>query len=192
MIRFFKKAVIGSNKGISIVLAVIIIIVLGLAGSIFAYLTASGSLVSRSNLTSAAAKYAAKSGVDITMYIFKTSGLAALTSTPPAAAGCPAAPVIPPGVSGKFGENIEYLYGNLGNYDDYAPSFCALIAEDSDTKLPCLYVISSNGFAGGTEREITTEAGINYGLNTNKKGISTIVCPGTETTIFVENELPNG
>ncbi len=186
MIRFFKKAVIGSNRGISIVLAVIIIIVLGLAGSIFAYLTASGSLVSRSNLTSAAAKYAAKSGVDITMYI--TSGLSALTSTPPAAAGCPAAPVIPPGVSGKFGRNIEYLYGNLGNYDDYAPSFCALIAEDSDTKLPCLYVISSNGFAGGTEREITTEAGINYGLN--KKG--QISCPGTETTIFVENELPNG
>ena len=110
--RYFKKKVIGSNKGISIVLAIIIIIVLGLAGSIFAYLTSSGNITSRSNLTSAAAKYAAKSGVEITFWEMENNGAFFNGPTPQ---GCPTKPVCPPGIIffrlcffGDFFGNVAY------------------------------------------------------------------------------------
>ena len=172
MIKFFKKTVIGSNRGISIILAIIIIVILGLAGSIFAYLMASGSIVSRSNLTSAEAKYAAKSGVEITFYELENAGTFQ-GSQPP---GCPASPVLPPGVSGGTGTPY-YLLGNLrGNLPapvNYTPTFCAVKGKLRGGG-NC-YIITSNGFAGGTEREITAEVGGN----------------GNCTGIYVETELPN-
>ncbi len=185
--RYFKKTVIGSDKGISIILAIIIIIVLGLAGSIFAYLTSSGDITSRSNLTSAAAKYAAKSGVEITFYELENSGGFA---GPPPPQGCPEKPVPPPGVGGTL-TAINYLSGNLqGNLKtvapgtNYTPTFCATEGQLSGSGNCTYYVITSNGFAGGTEREITAEAG----KCKNVKG----QCSGKCTGIYVETELPNG
>ena len=185
MIKFFKNGLVSSNKGISIVLAIIIIIVLGLAGSIFAYLTSSGNITSRSNLTSAAAKYAAKSGVEITLYELEPKNNGAFsTGTPPP--GCPVSPVLPPGVSGTPSNNqYQYLSGNLQGglppSSDYTPTFCAV--EGALGKVgtgscsgTTFYVITSNGFAGGTEREVTAEVGIG----------------GNCTGIYVETELPNG
>ena len=182
MIKFLKNGVVNSNKGISIILAIIIIIVLGLAGSIFAYLMASGSIVSRSNLTGVAAKYAAKSGVEITLYELENQG--AFSGTRPS--GCPNPPVLPPGVSGSIG-SPQYLSGNLqGNLlhsVNYTPAFCAvygtLSGTGGGTGNCTYYIITSNGFAGGTEREVTAEVGI--------KGTGTGNCTG----IYVEAELPN-
>ena len=178
MIKFFKNGLVSSNKGISIILAIIIIIVLGLAGSIFAYLMSSGNITSRSNLTSAAAKYAAKSGVEITFYELENGG-AFSTGTPPP--GCSAKPVPPPGVSGSPGA-IKYLSGNLQGSlpksSEYTPTFCAVEGKLDNVTGSCsatFYVITSNGFAGGTERGVTAEVGIGSG------------CTG----IYVETELPN-
>ena len=177
-VRFFKKTIIGSDKGISIVLAIIIIIVLGLAGSIFAYLTSSGNITSRSNLTSAAAKYAAKSGVEITMYEIEQPGNN-FSPTPPPGSDCPS-PVLPPGVTGSL-SNISYLSGNLqGNMStssEYTPTFCAVKGKLKGGGNCTYYIITSNGFADGTEREVTAEVGIGGGN-----------CTG----IYVETELPNG
>ena len=188
--RYFKKKVIGSNKGISIVLAIIIIIVLGLAGSIFAYLTSSGNITSRSNLTSAAAKYAAKSGVEITFWEIENHPPPSSYFSSTQLSGCPASPVCPPGVCNvpplnrKLTGSPQYLSGNLQGgvpqSSNYTPTFCAVYESLSGNKINgCSpYVITSNGFAGGTEREVTAEVGY-------KKG-------GNCTGIYVETELPNG
>ena len=185
MIKFFKNGLVSSNKGISIILAIIIIIVLGLAGSIFAYLTSSGNITSRSNLTSAAAKYAAKSGVEITFYELEQHPPGPF-STPPPPLSCPTTPVLPPGVTGST-SSPQYLSGNLqGNLpksSEYTPTFCAVEgtlgkATAGSCKGTTFYIITSNGFAGGTEREVTAEVGIKNGGN----------CTG----IYVETELPNG
>ena len=196
MIKFFEKRVIGSDKGISIVLAIIIIIVLGLAGSIFAYLTSSGDITSRSNLTSGAAKYAAKSGVEMTFWELEHSG--PFAGQPPPQ-GCPASPVCPPGVCNVPPLNrtltgtYYYLSGNLqGNLKtvapgaNYTPTFCAVEGQLSGGGGGncAYYVITSNGFAGGTEREVTAEVG----KCKNGKG----QCGGNCTGIYVETELPNG
>ncbi len=188
MIKFFKNGVVSSNRGISIILAIIIIVVLGLAGSIFAYLMASGSIVSRSNLTSAAAKYAAKSGVEITLYELENGG--AFSGSRPSGSGCPSSPVLPPGVSGGIGL-LQYLSGNLqGNLPssvNYTPAFCAVEGEltGAGTSNCTYYIITSNGFAGGTEREITAEVVI--------KGSGTSACPtnGGGTGIYIEAEPSN-
>ena len=188
--RYFKKTVIGSDKGISIILAIIIIIVLGLAGSIFAYLTSSGDITSRSNLTSAAAKYAAKSGVEITFYELENNGAFFNGLTPQ---GCPTIPVKPPGVNRTLTGGYYYLSGNLqGNLKtvapgtNYTPTFCAVYGSLSGNKTNGCdpYVITSNGFAGGTEREVTAEAG----KCKDGKG----QCNGKCTGIYAETELPNG
>ena len=192
MIKFFKNGLVSSNKGISIILAIIIIIVLGLAGSIFAYLTSSGNITSRSNLTSAAAKYAAKSGVEITFYELENSGA---FSTPPPPLSCPKNPVPPPGVSGSVKPGTtQYLSGNLqggpGSFletfapgANYTPTFCAVEGTLGRGTHNCssttFYVITSNGFAGGTEREVTAEVGIKPGGG------------NCTTGIYVETELPN-
>jgi hypothetical protein len=192
MIKFFKNGLVSSNKGISIVLAIIIIIVLGLAGSIFAYLTSSGNITSRSNLTSAAAKYAAKSGVEITMWEIKNVGSGAFSSSP--LPGCPASPIIPPLVNRTLTSgSYFYLSGNLqggpGSFletvapgANYTPTFCAVYGSLNGGKINGCdpYVITSNGFAGGTEREVTAEVSI--------KGNGEGNCTG----IYVETELPNG
>jgi hypothetical protein len=181
MIKFFKNGLVSSNKGISIILAIIIIIVLGLAGSIFAYLTSSGNIISRSNLTSAAAKYAAKSGVEITFYELENNYPAGFNPTNPNTSMCPASLVLPPGVSGTPGTiTIKYLSGNLQGSlppsSEYTPTFCAVEGKLTGGGGNCTYyVITSNGFAGGTEREVTAEVGIGSG------------CTG----IYVETELPN-
>ena len=177
MIKFFKNGLVSSNKGISIILAIIIIIVLGLAGSIFAYLTSSGNITSRSNLTSAAAKYAAKSGVEITFYELEPKNHGAFSAPPPPS--CLKNPAPLPGVGTPGGS--EYLSGNLqGNLpqsSEYTPTFCAVEGKltGGGSGNCTYYVITSNGFAGGTEREVTAEVGIGSG------------CTG----IYVETELPN-
>ena len=162
MIKFFKKTVIGSNRGISIILAIIIIVILGLAGSIFAYLMASGSIVSRSNLTSAEAKYAAKSGVEITLYEIEQGNSGDFSNSQ--LSGCPTFPIIPPSVNRTLTGSPSYLSGNLqGNMStssNYTPTFCAVEGE-LDTS--SYYIITSNGFAGGTEREVTAEVAISGG-----------------------------
>ncbi len=181
MIKFFKKTVIGSNRGISIILAIIIIVILGLAGSIFAYLMASGSIVSRSNLTSAEAKYAAKSGVEITLYEIEQGNSGDFSNSQ--LSGCPTFPIIPPSVNRTLTGSPSYLSGNLqGNMStssNYTPTFCAVYRSLSGNKINGCdpYIITSNGFAGGTEREITAEVGGNGNGN----------CTG----IYVETELPN-
>ena len=184
MIKFFKNKVIKSNKGISIIFAIIIIVLMGLAGSVFAYLMASSGITSRQDLTSAAAKYAAKSGIEIAMYQLlhqKNNS----SSSAPAGVSCPNKPVIPPGVFSFTSTTIHYIYGNLApinqSIDNYTPSFCALVAENSNPS--CLYIITANGQAGGTTREISAEVGIKYNKTNN--------CSATTNTIFVENELPN-
>ncbi|MCL4321039.1 MAG: hypothetical protein M0016_02140 [Deltaproteobacteria bacterium] len=182
IIKFFKNGVIGSNKGISIILAIIIIVILGLAGSIFAYLISSGSIVSRSNLLSAEAKYAAKSGVEITMYELEQNPNP-FSGSP--LSGCPTNPVLPPVVEGSIGSPL-YLSGNLQGglppSADYTPTFCAVegtLTLSGSTGGNCTYyIITSNGFAGGTEREVTAEVGIKKNGNN---------CTG----IYVESELPN-
>ena len=189
MIKFFKNGLVSSNKGISIILAIIIIIVLGLAGSIFAYLTSSGNITSRSNLTSAAAKYAAKSGVEITMWEIEQPGNNFSVSK---LSGCPASPIIAPLLppNRTLTGSYFYLSGNLqggpGSFletvapgANYTPTFCAVYGSlNGGTIHGCdPYVITSNGFAGGTEREVTAEVGI-------KKN-------GGCTGIYVETELPN-
>ena len=191
MVKFIKKAakeVIGSNRGISIILAIIIIIVLGLAGSIFAYLMSSGNITSRSNLTGAEAKYAAKSGVEITMYEIEYGNSGDFSSSPPPP-GCPTFPIIPPFMSGTLGSSSYYLSGNLqGNLSlsyNYTPTFCAVYGSWSGNINGCnSYIVTSNGFAGGTEREITAEIVIKGGGNS--------ACPTSDKTgIYVETELPN-
>ena len=181
----FKLKKLNNDKGISIILAIIIIIVLGLAGSIFAYLMSSGSINSRADLLSAEAKYAAKSGVELTMYELEKNGQFAPPS--PVPPGCPATPVLPPGVTGTVNSPYQYLSGNLqGSLPpsvNFTPTFCAVEETLSLQGGPgqggscTYYIITSNGFAGGTEREITAEVGISNG---NK-------CTG----IYVETELPN-
>ena len=193
----FKLKKLNNDKGISIILAIIIIIVLGLAGSIFAYLMSSGSINSRADLLSAEAKYAAKSGVELTMYELEKNGQFAPPS--PVPPGCPATPVLPPGVTGTVNSPYQYLSGNLqGSLPpsvNFTPTFCAVEETLSLQGGPgqggpgqggpgqggscTYYIITSNGFAGGTEREITAEVGISNG-NGNK-------CTG----IYVETELPN-
>ena len=188
----FKLKKLNNDKGISIILAIIIIIVLGLAGSIFAYLMSSGSINSRADLLSAEAKYAAKSGVELTLYELEQQPPQKLAS-PPTPPGCPATPVKPPGVTGKVNKPYQYLSGNLqGNLSpsvNFTPTFCAVEGElnlQSGTGGPgncAYYVITSNGFAGGTEREITAEVGI------QGQGQGQGSCTGTG--IYVETELPN-
>ena len=173
---------LNDDKGISIILAIIIIIVLGLAGSIFAYLMSSGSINSRADLLSAEAKYAAKSGVELTLYELEISGQFVPGNKPPS--GCPANPVIPPGVTEKIKTPYQYLSGNLqGNLPqsvNFTPTFCAVegsLQGNGQGNGGCAYyIITSNGFAGGTEREITAEVG---------KGNNS--CTG----IYIETELPN-
>ena len=187
----FKLKKLNNDKGISIILAIIVIIVLGLAGSIFAYLMSSGSINSRADLLSAEAKYAAKSGVELTLYELENQkNFGKLQPL-----GCPATPVLPPGVTGTVNPPYQYLSGNLqGNLSpsvNFTPTFCAVEGElnlQSGTGGPgncAYYVITSNGFAGGTEREITAEVGISKGNgNVNGNGNN---CAG----IYVETELPN-
>ncbi len=181
----FKLKKLNNDKGISIILAIIVIIVLGLAGSIFAYLMSSGSINSRADLLSAEAKYAAKSGVELTLYELEQPTTPKKFKNPPAPPGCPATPVLPPGVTGTVNSPYQYLLGNLqGDLSpsvNFTPTFCAV-----EGKLPVqgqctYYIITSNGFAGGTEREITAEVGIS---NDNGNGNN---CTG----IYVETELPN-
>jgi hypothetical protein len=183
----FKLKQLNNDKGISIILAIIIIIVLGLAGSIFAYLMSSGSINSRADLLSAEAKYAAKSGVELTLYELEKTppNLAPPYNTPP---GCPTKYVLPPGPTVKNSTKKGYLSGNLQGYlspsVNFTPTFCAMITTVTITFTPnCnggkFYIINSNGFAGGTEREITAEVGISNGNGNN--------CTG----IYVETELPN-
>ncbi len=186
MIKFFRSGFVGSNKGISIILAIIIIVILGLAGSIFAYLMASGSIVSRSNLLSAEAKYASKSGIEITLYGIENN--LAFSLTPPSA--CPASPVSPPGVGVKT-TSLGYLSGDLaGNLPtsvNYTPAFCAVEgtlkkAGKAGKAGKCTYyydIITSNGLAGGTEREVTAEVYVGTGTG----------C--TPAVIYVEAEPPN-
>ncbi len=173
MIKLFPNRIIKSNKGISIILAIIMIIILGLAGSVFAYLIASGSIVSRSNLLSAEAKYAAKSGVEITLYQIKNSGTFSRTRLK----GCPLPPVFTGNVTVTA---VGYLSGNLHGHlpvgANYTPTFCAVEGKlDSGTEGCTYYVIKSNGFAGGTKREITARVGVDN------------ECTG----IYVESEQPN-
>ncbi len=175
MVKLFPNRIIKSNKGISIILAIIIIIILGLAGSVFAYLIASGSIVSRSNLLSAEAKYAAKSGVEITFYQIEKGG--AFLETRPS--GCPLSPVLAQKTTVTA---VQYLSGNIqGNLPDgvnYTPTFCAAEGKLSSPDNCTYYAITSNGFAGGTKREITAEVGVEK----NDKG-----CTG----IYAESEQPN-
>ncbi|MHB1661589.1 MAG: hypothetical protein ACYCTD_05765 [bacterium] len=194
MIEFFKNRVIGSDRGISIILAIIVIIMLGLAGSVFAYLMASGSITSRSDLLSAEAKYAAKSGVEMTLYELEQkqngNGNGKLFSVT-ALQGCPTTSVLPPGVSGTapvqgfFSGNLagNLPTGSSPNSVNYTPTFCAvegkLTPQPTGNCTPTYYVITSNGFAGGTEREVAAEVGIKNGTGNN--------CTG----IYVEAELPN-
>ena len=183
----FKLKQLNNDKGISIILAIIIIIVLGLAGSIFAYLMSSGSINSRADLLSAEAKYAAKSGVELTLYELENQKKFGKLQP----LGCPATPVLPPGVTGTVNPLYQYLSGNLqGSLPpsvNFTPTFCAVEGElnlQSGTGGPgncAYYVITSNGFAGGTEREITAEVGI--------QGQGQGSCTGTG--IYVETELPN-
>ena len=181
----FKLKQLNNDNGISIILAIIIIIVLGLAGSIFAYLMSSGSINSRADLLSAEAKYAAKSGVELTLYELEQQPPQKLAS-PPTPPGCPATPVKPPGVTGKVNKPYQYLSGNLqGNLSpsvNFTPTFCAVEGKLTGPggQNCTYYIITSNGFAGGTEREITAEVGISNGNKGNK-------CTG----IYVETELPN-
>jgi hypothetical protein len=216
MIKFFKNRVIKSNKGISIIFAIIIIVLMGLAGSVFAYLIASGSITSRSNLLSAEAKYAAKSGVEITLYEIENGNGNSFSASP--LSGCPTNPVLPMGVSGQTSNNNnKYLSGNLqGGFlpstVNYTPTFCAVESaltgtgsnggsgegnhsgnckgktkengkcSTLDSAGSCsLYIITSNGFAGGTEREIAAEVADGTSC---KKSIK-------QGTIYVESELPN-
>jgi hypothetical protein len=190
MIKFFKNRVIRSNEGISIILAIIIIIMLGLAGSIFAYLTASGSITSRSNLVSAAAKYAAKSGVEITLYELEPRNGGSFSNSQ--LSGCPTTPVLPPGVSGTPTPPYGYLSANSsgnslqGNLKtiapgtNYTPTFCAVEGALTGGGGGCggggykSYVITSNGFAGGTQREVTAEVGIHNGTGVG------VICAETE------------
>ena len=147
---------------------------------------ASGSIVSRSNLTSAEVKYAAKSGVEITFYELEPKNHGAFSAPPPPS--CLKNPVPPPGVSGSVQlGTIQYLSGNLQGSlppsSNYTPTFCAVEGTlDKGGTGSCngttFYVITSNGFAGGTEREVTAEVGIGGGTK----------CTG----IYVETELPNG
>ena len=186
----FKLKQLNNDNGISIILAIIIIIVLGLAGSIFAYLMSSGSINSRADLLSAEAKYAAKSGVELTLYELENQKKFGKLQP----LGCPATPVLPPGVTGTVNSPYQYLSGNLqGSLPpsvNFTPTFCAVEETLSLQGGPgqggpgqggscTYYIITSNGFAGGTEREITAEVGISNG-NGNK-------CTG----IYVETELPN-
>ncbi|RZD19267.1 MAG: hypothetical protein EVG15_02190 [Candidatus Acididesulfobacter diazotrophicus] len=189
MIKFFKNRVIKSNKGISIIFAIIIIVLMGLAGSVFAYLMASSSITSRQNLLSAEAKYAAKSGIEIAMYQLKNSsnGNSNFSSSVPADVSCPTTPVIPQGVTLSLSTNYQYIYGNLApNYsiDNYTPSFCALVAQQSNDNNTSCYIITANGQAGGTTREISAEVGIKTSASGN-------CASGGNNIIFVENELPN-
>ncbi len=176
---------LNDNKGISIILAIIIIIVLGLAGSIFAYLMSSGSINSRADLLSAEAKYAAKSGIELTLYELEPNHYG-VTQRQPLNAGCPTRPVVPSGVPGTPNLPYQYLWGNLqGNLQqsvNFTPTFCAVVGKfqsPGPQKNCTYYIITSNGFAGGAEREITAKVGISKGNNGN--------CTG----IYVETELPN-
>lgn len=182
MISFFRNKIVDSNKGISIILAIIIIIMLGLAGSIFAYLIASGSIASRSNLLSAEAQYAAKSGIEMTLYeLEQKSGPGIFSSI--RLSDCPTNPVLPPGVNG-IPVNLRYISGNLqGNLPrsvNYTPTFCSVEGKVKDAGNCAYYIITSNGFAGGTKREVTAEVGVSTGKNKAK-------CVG----IYVESEPSN-
>ncbi len=174
---------INSQKGISIILAIIIIIMLGLAGSIFAYLIASGSILSRSNLLSEEAQYASKSGIRITLYEVKNSNGSGIFSSA-WLPGCPVKLVLPPGVNGRPSSNLRYIYGNLqGNLSrsvNYTPTFCSVEGKLKRAGKCTYYIITSNGFAGGTKREVTAEVGVRARSNKEK-------CVG----IYVESELPN-
>ncbi|MGC8554312.1 MAG: hypothetical protein ACP5NA_02340, partial [Candidatus Acidulodesulfobacterium sp.] len=129
-IKLFE--LLNDDRGISIILAIIIIIVLGLAGSIFAYLISSGGINSRADLLSAEAKYAAKSGVELTLYELEQNPPPTIfANNPPSGAGCPASPIIPPGVTGNLNTSYYYLSGNLqGNLQqpvvNFTPTFCAV------------------------------------------------------------------
>ncbi len=168
---------------------------MGLAGSVFAYLMASSGITSRQNLSSAEAKYAAKSGIEIAMHQLKNNVNGKnFSSIAPAGVSCPNNTIIPPGVtlSLSSSSSYQYIYGNLApNYsiDNYTPSFCALVAQGQRNTGGAgggcnntYYIITSNGFAGGTEREITAEVGIGNGKNPNSTS-----CTG----IYVESEPPN-
>lgn len=227
MIKYIKNRVIKSNSGISIIFAIIIIILMGLAGSVFAYLTASSSINSRQDLTSAAAKYAAKSGIEIAAYTAYTATYGYggdLLSNPPSGFSMPPAPaglncpdnVVPPyGVSSSIStqqSSYYYIYsynlysggsntsraGTGGNnsgigVDNYTPAFCAAVTQytppsSSEKPKSCSYywIITSNGFAGGTVRSVSAEVGTdcNTGNDTDTGERYTAI-------IFAENEVAN-
>lgn len=178
---------------------------MGLAGSVFAYLMASSGVNSKQDLTSAASKYAAKSGVEIAAYELGQNPPPSqlFSQTPPNGLSCPAVVVPPYGVSVSHAVSSSgstyYIYSynlypgstaavtagksNIG-VDNYTPAFCAIM---SKTVTPCpggaggntttYWIITSNGFAGGTQREVTAEAGIP-------------AAPGNGV-ICAESELPN-
>jgi hypothetical protein len=209
MIKYIKNRVVKSNSGISIIFAIIIIILMGLAGSVFAYLTASSSINSRQDLTSAAAKYAAKSGIEIAAYELgkgnnPPSNPPSGFSTPPAPTGlsCPNNVVPPYGVQGSIStqqSSYYYIYSyNLysGNnssigVDNYTPAFCAAVEKYNPLNTPpnssesCskpYWIITSNGFAGGTVNSVSAEVGTGCRLD---NGV------GNTTIIFAENEVSN-
>ena len=131
-----------------------------------------------------AVKYAAKSGVEITFWEMENNGAFFNGPTPQ---GCPTKPVCPPGVcvpppNRNLTGSPQYLSGNLQGgvpqSSNYTPTFCAAEGKLSGGGNCTYYVITSNGFAGGTEREVTAEVGYKNGGN----------CTG----IYVETELPNG
>ncbi len=220
MIKLNKNSVIKSNSGISIIFAIIIIILMGLAGSVFAYLMASSSINSRQGLTNAAAKYAAKSGIEIAAYELgkendnntPPNNFAGFSNTPPSGLSCPNIVVPPYGVSGQ---NLTpphyYIYsynlysgdsntpaagGNNSNIgvDNYTPAFCAIVQQYqynnnttyNATSCPAYWIITSNGFAGGTLRSVSAEVG------TGCKADSATGNTQQQTAIiFAENEVAN-
>jgi len=148
MIKFIKNRVVKSNSGISIIFAIIIIILMGLAGSVFAYLMASSSVNSRQDLTSSAAKYAAKSGIEIAAYELGQSSPpppTGFSTMAPTGLSCPNSVVPPYGVSdSNLTQSPYYIYSyNLYSggsnttgvnnsdigVDNYTPAFCAVVQQ---------------------------------------------------------------
>jgi len=214
MIKFIKNRVIKSNSGISIIFAIIIIILMGLAGSVFAYLMASSSVNSRQDLTSSAAKYAAKSGIEIAAYELGQSSPPPPTlfsKTAPTGLSCPNSVVPPYGVSDlNLTQPPYYIYSynlysggsnttgvnnsNIG-VDNYTPAFCAVVQQQSNqpnqsnqssNNCSSSWIITSNGFAGGKVRAVSAEVGICCPKgNCNGSGNN------NSSIIFAENEVAN-
>jgi len=211
MIKFIKNRVIKSNSGISIIFAIIIIILMGLAGSVFAYLMASSSVNSRQDLTSSAAKYAAKSGIEIAAYELGQSSPpppTGFSTMAPTGLSCPNSVVPPYGVSdSNLTQSPYYIYSynlysggsNNSGVDNYTPAFCAVVQQQqynppnppnqsnqSSNNCSSSWIITSNGFAGGKVKAVSAEVGICCPKgNCNGSGNN------NSSIIFAENEVAN-